>query len=322
MRAMKRALAIGIDNYLDAPLEGCANDAGAVSELLRANGDGSPNFEVMKSTDIDTKNELHGATAELFLGEEDIALFFFSGHGSEDGYLITPDHRPRNLGVPMRYVIEQANNSKFRNKVIILDTCFSGQTGELPISMGTESVLCDGITIMASCRRFKTSAEIGDQGLFTSLLLQGLRESAADVTGRITPASIYAFINQSLGAWQQRPVFKTNTSSFISLRDIEPRVPKATLRRLHYYFESVSSEFSLDQSLEFTNSPEYKVELIEPHAKPGNVTQLKELQLFESVGLVEPVGEEHMYFAAMHGKSCKLTAWGAHYWQLSRDARF
>ena len=45
-------------------------------------------------------------------------------------------------------------------------------------------------------------------------------------------------------------------------------------------------------------------------------------QLFESVGLIEPVGAEHMYFAAMKSKSCKLTALGLHYWRLSKDKRF
>jgi len=46
------------------------------------------------------------------------------------------------------------------------------------------------------------------------------------------------------------------------------------------------------------------------------------LQLYESVGLVEPVDAEHMYFAAMNSKSCKLTALGLHYWKLAKDKRF
>ena len=41
--------------------------------------------------------------------------------------------------------------------------------------------------------------------------------------------------------------------------------------------------------------------------KKKNVGKFKELQLYESVGLIEPVGEEHMYFAAMNSKSCRLT---------------
>ncbi|MCC3403956.1 caspase family protein, partial [Eubacterium callanderi] len=44
--------------------------------------------------------------------------------------------------------------------------------------------------------------------------------------------------------------------------------------------------------------------------------------LYESVGLIEPVDEEHMYFAAMNSKSCRLTPLGLHYWKLSKDKRF
>lgn len=63
-------------------------------------------------------------------------------------------------------------------------------------------------------------------------------------------------------------------------------------------------------------------QVIEPYADAEHVNVFKELQLFESVGLVEPVGTEHMYFAAMENKSCKLTALGLHYWKLSKDRRF
>ena len=40
------------------------------------------------------------------------------------------------------------------------------------------------------------------------------------------------------------------------------------------------------------------------------------LQKYVKLNLVIPVGEEHMYYAAIHRKSCKLTAQGQHYWNL------
>jgi len=49
---------------------------------------------------------------------------------------------------------------------------------------------------------------------------------------------------------------------------------------------------------------------------------MKLLQKFERVGLVEPVDEEHMYFAAMHSKACRLTPLGLYYKSLSKDNRF
>lgn len=83
-----------------------------------------------------------------------------------------------------------------------------------------------------------------------------------------------------------------------------------------------TSEFQLDPSFEFTNSPDITHEYKEPFAQQTNVDKFKELQLYESVGLIEPVGEEHMYFAAMNSKSCRLTPLGLHYWKLSRNKRF
>ena len=40
------------------------------------------------------------------------------------------------------------------------------------------------------------------------------------------------------------------------------------------------------------------------------------LQKYVKLNLVRPVGEEHMYYAAINHKSCKLTAQGQHYWNL------
>ena len=319
---MRKALVIGIDEYPKAPLNGCVNDANAVAELLGTNGDGSPNFEVSLNLNVQTKAELLDLVEGLFVGDADAALLYFSGHGSDCGHLVTPDYQGRDLGVSMVDVLKSANHSKCKNKVIILDCCFSGKFGELSVIQSNESVLGEGITIMTASTRDEVSMENNGQGLFTSLFLQSLRGSAADITGRITPAGIYAFIDQSLGAWQQRPVFKTNISHFLSIRDIEPRVPKSILRKLGQYFDSPSDKFELNPSYEFTNSPSIQHEVVEPYAIIENVNVFKELQLFASVGLVEPVDEDYMYFAAMRSKSCKLTALGLHYWRLSKDSRF
>lgn len=319
---MKKALVVGIDDYPEAPLDGCVNDASALSEILRTNGDGSPNFDVSLKLNLKSKAEFLELLEKLFDGDADASLLYFSGHGSDSGHLVTPDYIGRDLGVSMNDILSYANNSKCKNKIIILDCCYSGRFGELSITQSNESILGDGVTIMTASSRDEVATEEDGEGLFTKLFLQGLRGSAADITGKITPAGVYAFIDQSLGAWQQRPVFKTNISHFISVRDIEPRVPKSILRKLGQYFSSPSDEISLDPSFEFTNTLEYEHNAVLPYAKQENINIFKELQLFESVGLVEPVDEEHMYFAAMNNKSCKLTALGLHYWKLSKDARF
>ena len=40
------------------------------------------------------------------------------------------------------------------------------------------------------------------------------------------------------------------------------------------------------------------------------------LQKLVKLNLVVPVDEDHMYYAAMNSKSCRLTVLGEHYWRL------
>ncbi len=326
MLKVKKALIVGLNNYPNGnALNWCDNDAVAISSLIESNGDGSPNFDIKQIIDECTKEYLQFAIEKLFSDEADIALLYFSGHGSSEdgGYLVTTDFDRRSLGVRMMDVLRFANESKCKNKVIILDCCFSAKMGE-SILVNNNSVLGEGVTIMAASQSWQTSVENSSKrhGVFTDLLLQGLKGGAADISGNITPASLYAFVDQSLGAWEQRPVFKTNISQFLPIRTINAKVPKEKLRMISRYFPNPSDEYKLDPSYEFTNTPNYKNEPIEPYAEKEKIAIFKDLQLYESVGLVEPVDTEHMYFAAMQNKSCKLTALGLHYWRLSKDRRF
>lgn len=322
---MKRALVVGLNNYPNCSLDWCDNDAIAMKELIESNGDGSPNFDVYPIIGNCTKYKLYSKIEKLFEDDTDVALLYFSGHGSEmdGGYLCTTDFSKRDLGVRMTDILNLANESRCKNKVIILDCCFAAKMGE-SILLNSNSVLGDGVTIMAASQSWQTSDEndVIEHGVFTELLLQGLKGGAADISGNITPASLYSFVDQSLGAWHQRPVFKTNISQFLPLRTIQAKVPKDILRKLSIYFENPADLFKLDPSYEFTNSPDEEHLIMEPYADPTNVSIFKELQLFESVGLVEPIDTKHMYFAAMESKACKLTALGLHYWRLSKDRRF
>jgi hypothetical protein len=45
------------------------------------------------------------------------------------------------------------------------------------------------------------------------------------------------------------------------------------------------------------------------------------LQKCRAAKLVEPVGEEHMYYAAMNSKSCRLTPLGKLYWSMAKQGR-
>jgi hypothetical protein len=153
------------------------------------------------------------------------------------------------------------------------------------------------------------------------LLLDALHGGAADLKGYITPGSVYAYIDQALGAWDQRPVFKTNISRFISLRTVVPQVSMAIIHKLTEYFPTPTEPYPLNPSYEDTNTLQTEHIVIEPYANKENVAKFKELQKLQSVGLVVPVDAPFMYFAAMNSKACKLTSLGYHYWRLVKDQR-
>ncbi|MDD4989599.1 MAG: caspase family protein [Candidatus Pacebacteria bacterium] len=312
---MKKALIVGINNYPTSPLRGCINDASAFSTIMEKNADGSPNFSVKLETDVPTKAKLKSLIVDLFSGDSDIALFYFSGHGFLNeigGYIVTPDYTKYDEGVAMEEILNIANKSKAKDKIIILDCCHSGAFGSPIMTGGATAQIIEGVVVLTASKSDGASIEVNGHGVFTNLLLDALQGGASNLLGEITPGSVYAYIDQALGPWDQRPVFKTNVTRFTSLRKINPLVPLEILRKIIEYFPTPDQEHALDPTYEFDNKD---------IAKPEKVTILKNLQKFERVGLVVPVGEEHMYYAAQNSKSCKLTALGYHYWRLVKDKK-
>ena len=297
---MSKALIVGIDDYPENKLRCCVKDATALANTIDTNGDGSPNFDVILETNIQEKGRLLGLIKKLFEGDTDTALFYFSGHGYVDelgGYIVTPDYSEDDWGISMNDILKIANASKIRNKIIILDCCHSGAIGQIKSGSRSngESIIAEGVSILTSSLASEVSMEVNGHGVFTNLLLEALKGGAANINGKITPSSIYAFN---------------------AIKSIEPQVPISIIRNLTKYFKTPQDEFDLDPSYEYTNTNNIEHKVVEPYAKEENVAVFKELQKMASVGLIVPVDEEHMYFAAMNSKSCKLTALGYHYWNL------
>ncbi|WP_118973916.1 caspase family protein [Taibaiella koreensis] len=321
---MRLALAIGIDKYDFAPLKGCVNDATAVANLLRSHGDGSPNFDVRLETNVPRKSNMRRMIRELFSGSHDTALLYYSGHGvfnERGGYLVPSDYRKDDEGIPMNEVLTLANDSATKNKIIILDCCHSGAITVPQLNSAISGHINEGITILTASKQEELAMEAGGKGIFTGLLLEALQGGAADLNGYITPASIYAYIDQVLGPWDQRPVFKNNVSRFTSLRQVRRPIDPAVLRNIARYFDAPDQEKQLYPSYEYSNDPAYKHMLLTPFAQEDLVSIFQELKAMQSVGLVEPVGENHLYWAAMNSKSCRLTPLGAHYWRLAKQRK-
>jgi len=322
---MRKALVIGIDHYQHIPsLLGAVNDAHAVKAMLERHADGSVNFDVRLITgtgsgDLVARNVLKEAIRELFSGDGELALLYFAGHGyaeSTGGYICAGDCQTGDDGVPLSEIMTLANKSELLNRIIILDSCHSGIAGDHAI-MGTMAEICEGVTILTASTAEQYAEEKDGAGVFTNLLVDALGGAASNLVGDVTPGSVYAHVDQSLGSWGPRPVFKTNVNKFVSLRKIVPYLDLADLQRITEFFPEAGYKYELDPSYEPERLETKSMEesgVLPPNAE--NTAVFAILQKYNHIGLLVPDGAPHMWHAAMESKAARLTALGEHYRRL------
>ena len=257
---MRRALIVGINDYPNTSLAGCVSDAANMERVLRRHADLSPNFECRVLTapprEI-TRPALREEITKLLNSPAEVAFLHFSGHGvitDVGGFLVTQDASRYDEGMPMQDVLTLANQSPVTSVVITLDCCHSGAFGEIPALTGTEVVLREGISVIASCGRDELAIEGESGGVFTSLVVETLEGAGAGVLGDVTPASVYTYLDTALGAWDQRPLFKLHVSKLTTLRWCEPRIDLEILRLLPDVFSDPGDEVSLLATLSETLS--------------------------------------------------------------------
>jgi hypothetical protein len=315
---LKRALVIGIDHYEHNNLANCEQDAQNMATLLERNSDGSKNFDtnliLSDGEEPVSRGRMMQGIKALFSSPAEMALLYFAGHGVFDqdtsaGTLIAQNGEEDSVGVAMGDIIALASAAwpSIKTTVIILDCCNSGAAGDLQGS--DRALLGQGMTILTSSDRSgEAHSEIGG-GVFTSIMLDALEGAAADIRGNITPAAVYTHVDQSLGSWAQRPIYKANVREFVSLRQVKPKIPDTILRKLPEWFPEPGAIFPLNPSFE----PDIKKgseDDYSPEERAINQETFVELQLCNRYGLIKPVGADHMYFAATEKTGCELSPLG------------
>jgi hypothetical protein len=303
---MRRALVVGIDDYPDQPLSACSNDARRVHERLCVHADGSPSFESLLVCNPEQRvgrallQELLERTLSL---DADQAVFYFAGHGGVDeagGYLLAQDSHDGTDAIRMADVLRLANDSPVRDVVILLDCCAAGALGHLD-HRNDRALIDEGLSIIAAARSSERAVERDGGGLFTSLLCEALDGGAADVRGLVTVASLYAYLDESLGSWEQRPQLKSYVSRLVPLRRCAPVVPDELLRRLPAFFPSADAPWALAPA----NDP------VVASSVPIERDVLADLQRYRAATLVEPVA------VGPAGEAYRLTPLGRRYHRLA-----
>jgi hypothetical protein len=313
---MKRALLVGLDDYTNfEPLGGCVNDVRAIEPLLGRNDDGTVNFNCQsRTTSGAVERDVLLRDVQALLGPgADVALLYFAGHGAGEGNdvaVCTSDGTAATPGIALSHVLGLVQTSTVREMIIILDCCFAGAAGGVPRLGPDLAVLRNGVTIIAASRGDQASVETAvGRGLFSTYFCGALEGGAADVIGKVTVAGLYAYLDESFGPWDQRPVLRANVDRLHELRRCAAAVPLRYFGRLLELFTDPDVEMALDPSYEPDAEPDH----------PEHEEVFGVLQAFRAAKLIEPIDAEHMYFAAMQRKACRLTPLGKHYWAMVRQ---
>ena len=318
---MKRALLVGIDYYENfQQLYGCANDAAAIHPLLQRNEDGGPNLDCRLASADDaathvSRDRLKEMIRELLSGGAEFALLYFAGHGAPtDGgvALVTSDGTDGTPGVTFSEILAAINKSSVAEVTVILDCCFSGGATTIEALNNGLANLRNGLSVLTASRDDQVSMETAEgRGQFSTYLEGALNAGAADVLGRVNVSGLYSYLSESFGAWEQRLTFKANIDRLHDIRTCKPLVPLETLRRLTEWFPTPGYDYPLDPTYEPTANKE----------RHPNETIFAGLQKFRACRLVDPIGVEHMYYAAINSTGCRLTPLGKHYWSLVKAGR-
>ncbi|MFO0875072.1 MAG: caspase family protein [Phycisphaerales bacterium] len=365
----RKAVFIGVSHYPKGtqwgPLPCCTKDAKAMRKKFASCQDVEDhpvdNFHARVLTS--TKRQVLGtpvvkeAIRKVLKTAHGSALIYFSCHGSlekDEGWLIMQDYTTANPGVPMNWLMDEIRGAmgseKLKSVLLILDCCHAAQMGDVerPESIRGPIVrisqLPEGMTILAAARADELAEEPieGDHGLFTGALLKGLDGHAADILGKVTAASLYAFAEGVFGAWEQRPVLKANVSSLEPIHVCKPKVTLAELELLTKDFKTAGGTHKLSPAYEpdedakkrYNGDPSDKVGGVLkgpkfPSARGIRMDKAKNaifnrFKHYRDAGLLR--GEQcangsrrDLYHSAMMSRPVELTSLGQYYWDLMKQ---
>lgn len=182
----RHALVIGNAAYKNiSPLKNPVNDSQAICESLKA-----LRFDTICRRDVPDRRSLREAVREMTkkLRPEDVALFYFAGHGVEidgENYLV-----PTTADVPARsyvedealrlgFVFDELREAKVRLSIIILDACRDNPFGKVRSAnsgglSAPAAVPAGSIIIFPTAPGRVAYDGAGRNGLFTTHLLRHL----------------------------------------------------------------------------------------------------------------------------------------------------
>ena len=200
-------VAVGVSDYPgnNKDLRLPAHDAATVQYIYSKNSNAE---SVLLTNSNATKSAVLSKLRSTFAkaSENDIIVFFFSGHGSKGAFCAY------DAQIPYSEIRQAMASSKAKNKMIFADACFSGKMRQGRKNTAEQSFNNYNIMLFLSSRGNETSIERRDMknGFFTSCLQKGLRGGAdANKDRTITARELFNYVStnvKTLSSDKQHPV--------------------------------------------------------------------------------------------------------------------
>ncbi|NET42885.1 GUN4 domain-containing protein [Okeania sp. SIO2B3] len=216
----KIALLVGISEYLPefTALPSPVKDVEAMKEVLsNSEMGGFDDIKVLKNSD---RQQIEEAIYELFANrsQEDVLLFYFSGHGvtSQEGnlFLATPKSRKDTRGivtptfVGASFIQGEMDNSLSQRLVVIIDCCYSGAFTKGMIAKGDENIDIQAelggkgraILMSSSSGQVSYAPEGSELSIYTKYLVEGIKTGAADTdnNGKISADELHQYVSEKV----------------------------------------------------------------------------------------------------------------------------
>jgi helicase len=234
-----RATFIGVDQHASPfinDLAGAKRDATAMYALFV---DSVPELAATLLVDANaTTANIRQVLAETLTaaGPEDVALFYFAGHGTEAHQLVPYDTDITAIDattIPMDELATQLSASKARIVIVILDCCFSGGATarvlqDIPVPRGNMTTVADlqgkGRVIMAASKDDQSAYEWKGHGLFTHALLEAFKSHPAGISlGQLMDDSAErVHAEASRFGWDQTPIYFNLIEGGLSFPPLAP----------------------------------------------------------------------------------------------------
>lgn len=170
------------------------------------------------------------------LREEDTFLFYFSGHGRGHELMFS------DAGITIKSIVDYVDKLPARQKVVILDCCYSGQTTVGSVrAFSFEEATADfaetGIAVLASSAQDSRArlTENGYCSVYTEVVSYALTARRNIREGKLSLASIAEEIRYLMDRWnqthpgkEQKPIFRENIvgTIYFPVEEYHPYVPQ------------------------------------------------------------------------------------------------